>query len=78
MRASRDSPLRAEAIGIDLRHILADGTVTTQPEFSYHFDDVNWRVENYGTDPDIEIECRPAQRLAGRADFDHGEISWRG
>ncbi|MBI2761952.1 MAG: PDZ domain-containing protein [Chloroflexi bacterium] len=52
-------------IGIDLRHVLADGTVTTQPEFSYHFDDVAWRVENYGTDPDIEIDNTPQDYARG-------------
>jgi tricorn protease len=52
-------------IGIDLRHMLADGTITTQPEYSFHFDDVGWRVENYGTDPDIEVENAPQ-------DYAHG------
>ena len=46
-------------IGIWPRHTLADGTVTTQPEFSFFFDDVGWQIENYGTDPDIEIENAP-------------------
>jgi tricorn protease len=46
-------------IGIWPRHSLADGTVTTQPEFSFAFDDVGWRVENYGTDPDIEVDITP-------------------
>jgi tricorn protease len=46
-------------IGIQWRHPLADGTVTTQPEFSFFFDDVGWRVENYGTDPDIEVDNAP-------------------
>ncbi len=46
-------------IGIWPRHRLVDGTVTTQPEFSFFFDDVGWRVENYGTDPDIEIDNAP-------------------
>jgi tricorn protease len=46
-------------IGIHPRHSLADGTVTTQPEFSFFFDDVGWKVENYGTDPDIEVENAP-------------------
>src|SRR6202043_2569522 len=46
-------------IGIWPRHRLADGTVTTQPEFSFFFDDVGWRVENYGTDPDIEGDNAP-------------------
>ena len=46
-------------IGIWPRHRLADGTTTTQPEFSFAFDDVGWRVENYGTDPDIEVDIAP-------------------
>ena len=45
-------------IGIWPRHTLADGTLTTQPEFSFYFDDVGWNVENYGTDPDIEVDNR--------------------
>jgi tricorn protease len=52
-------------IGIDLRHMLADGTITTQPEYSFHFDDVGWRVENYGTDPDIEVENTPQDYARG-------------
>ncbi|NTV46375.1 MAG: peptidase [Chlorobiales bacterium] len=46
-------------IGIFPRHSLADGTVTTQPEFSFWFFDVGWGVENYGTDPDISIDIAP-------------------
>ncbi len=46
-------------VGIWPRHHLADGTVTTQPEYSFAFDDVGWKVENYGTDPDIEIDIAP-------------------
>lgn len=53
-------------IGIWPRHSLVDGTFTTQPEFSYWFADVGWNVENYGTDPDIEIEIRPQDYAAGR------------
>jgi tricorn protease len=52
-------------IGIRMRHRLADGTLTTQPEFSHFFDDVGWRVENYGTDPDIEVDNAPQDYLAG-------------
>ena len=51
--------------GIWPRHRLADGTVTTQPEYSFVFDDVGWRVENYGTDPDIEIDITPQEYAAG-------------
>lgn len=46
-------------IGIWPRHSLVDGTITTQPEFAFWFQDVGWGVENYGTDPDQEIEIRP-------------------
>ncbi len=53
-------------IGISPRHALADGTLTTQPEFSFFFDDVGWKVENYGTDPDIEVDNRPQDYLAGK------------
>jgi tricorn protease len=52
-------------IGIWPRHRLVDGTVTTQPEFSFFFDDVGWRVENYGTDPDIEIDNAPQDYVRG-------------
>jgi len=53
-------------IGIRPRHRLADGTITTQPEFSHFFDDVGWRLENYGTDPDIEIDNAPQDYREGR------------
>jgi tricorn protease len=46
-------------IGISPRHSLVDGTVTTQPEYSHWFEDVGWEVENYGTDPDIEVDITP-------------------
>jgi tricorn protease len=46
-------------IGISPRHRLVDGTITTQPEFSFWFKDVGWNVENYGTDPDIEVDVAP-------------------
>ncbi|MCB0193185.1 MAG: PDZ domain-containing protein [Anaerolineae bacterium] len=46
-------------IGISPRHSLADGTITTQPEFSFWFEDVGWGVENYGTNPDIEVDIKP-------------------
>ncbi|HEX4812010.1 MAG TPA: PDZ domain-containing protein [Nonomuraea sp.] len=52
-------------IGIWPRHRLADGTVTTQPEFSFAFDDVGWQVENYGTDPDIEVDITPQDYARG-------------
>jgi tricorn protease len=53
-------------IGIWPRHRLADGTETTQPEFSFWFEDVGWAVENYGTDPDIDVDNAPQDAAAGR------------
>jgi tricorn protease len=51
-------------IGIWPRNLLADGGITSQPEFSFWFKDVGWKVENYGTDPDIEVEYRPQDYVA--------------
>ena len=46
-------------IGIWPRHKLIDGSETTQPEYSFWFKDVGWAVENYGTDPQIEVANAP-------------------
>ena len=46
-------------IGISPHHPFVDGGGTTQPEYSFWFVDVGWSVENYGTDPDIEVDYRP-------------------
>jgi len=53
-------------IGISPRHSLVDGSRTTQPEFSFWFEDVGWGVENYGTDPDIEIDNTPQDYAKGK------------
>lgn len=53
-------------IGIDPSRKLADGTLVTQPEFSFWFPDVGWGVENHGADPDVECEVAPADYAAGR------------
>lgn len=53
-------------IGIWPRHSLADGSTTTQPEFSFWFQDVAWGVENYGTDPDIDVDITPQDYAQGR------------
>ena len=52
-------------IGVWPRHSLVDGGQTTQPEYSFWFEDVGWAVENYGTDPDIEVQYRPQDYVAG-------------
>ena len=46
-------------IGISPQHSLVDGTRTTQPEYAFWFKDVGWNVENYGTDPDIDVDIAP-------------------
>ena len=53
-------------IGIAPRHMLVDGSLTTQPEYAFWFADVGWGVENYGTDPDVEVDIRPQDHVAGR------------
>jgi tricorn protease len=53
-------------VGIWPRHALVDGSETTQPEFSFWFTDVGWQVENYGTDPDIEVDNAPQDAMAGK------------
>jgi tricorn protease len=52
-------------IGIDGRHRLLDGSLTTQPQFSFWFNDVGWGVENYGTDPDVTVDRTPQDWAAG-------------
>ncbi len=51
--------------GIWPQQSLVDGTVTTQPEFGSWFNDVGFGLENYGTDPDIEVENLPQHYAAG-------------
>jgi tricorn protease len=46
-------------IGIWPRHKLVDGSEVTQPEYSFWFKDVGWGVENYGTDPTVEVDNLP-------------------
>ena len=53
-------------VGIWPQLSLVDGTVTTQPEYGHWFDDVGFAVENYGTDPDIEVVISPQDHAAGR------------
>jgi tricorn protease len=53
-------------IGINPSRLLVDGTAITQPEYAFWFSDVGWQVENYGTDPDIEIDILPQDYAQGR------------
>jgi tricorn protease len=53
-------------IGISPKHMLVDGSLTTQPEYAFWFSDVGWAVENYGTDPDVEVDIRPQDAVASQ------------
>ncbi|MDX6318643.1 MAG: tricorn protease [Nocardioidaceae bacterium] len=52
-------------IGIDGRYTLVDGTMVTQPRYSFWFEKFGWGVENHGVDPDIEVPVTPQDRAAG-------------
>jgi len=52
-------------VGYTHNHSLVDGTRTTQPEFASWFKDVGWKIENYGTDPDIEVDIAPQDYVNG-------------
>ena len=53
-------------IGINVRHDLLDGGVTTQPEYAIWLDGVGYGVENHGVDPDEVIEITPEQAASGQ------------
>lgn len=53
-------------IGIEIHHTLVDGSITSQPEYSFWFKDVGFGVENYGTDPTIPVAYRPQDYAAGQ------------
>ncbi|MCX7992272.1 MAG: PDZ domain-containing protein [Fimbriimonadales bacterium] len=53
-------------IGIWPKSIFVDQGLTTQPEYAFWFHDVGWNVENYGTDPDIEVDYAPQDYATGR------------
>jgi tricorn protease len=52
-------------VGIFPQRPLVDGTWTSQPQFATWFQDVQWDVENYGTDPDVVVENRPQDDFKG-------------
>lgn len=52
-------------IGIDGRFDLVDGTGVTQPKYASWFEGVDWSIENYGVEPDIEVPFPPNAWVAG-------------
>ncbi len=53
-------------IGFDEERELADGTQITIPQQAFSFDQLGWGVENYGVDPDVEVDITPADWARGR------------
>lgn len=53
-------------IGIEGDHRLADGSHITVPRYSFWFEGLGWGVENYGVDPDVEVDITPDDWAAGR------------
>jgi len=53
-------------IGIDGRYTLVDGTEVTQPRYSFWLEGHGWGVENYGVDPDVDVDIAPQDWAAGR------------
>lgn len=53
-------------VGIDVGETFVDGGFSTQPAVAFWFQDVGWQVENYGTDPTIEVVITPQEDADGR------------
>lgn len=53
-------------IGIDGRFDLVDGTGVTQPKYASWFEGVDWEIENYGVEPDIEVPLPPNAWVGGK------------
>jgi tricorn protease len=54
-------------VGINTIRPLVDGTFVTQPQIAFWFKDTGWGVENYGTDPTVEVDNTPTD-CANRTD----------
>ncbi|MFB7663842.1 PDZ domain-containing protein [Kitasatospora sp. NPDC056138] len=52
-------------IGIDGKYRLVDGTLVTQPKYSFWLEGYGWGVENHGVDPDVEVPMPPHAWAAG-------------
>jgi tricorn protease len=53
-------------IGIRMDKKFVDSGVSSQPEFAWWDAKRGWSIENHGVDPDIEVEFRPEDYIAGR------------
>ncbi|MCC9197825.1 PDZ domain-containing protein [Arthrobacter sp. zg-Y820] len=61
-------------VGIDGRFKLVDGTGVNQPRYGFWVTGgIDWTVENYGVDPDIEVPFPPHAYAAGEdPQLEHG------
>src|SRR5262249_29738501 len=62
-------------IGVWPRHRLADGTLTTQPEYSFAFDDVAWPGGQHRSRPRVHGGILPPALRPGHAPR-HGAGRW--
>jgi tricorn protease len=53
-------------VGIGGVPSLLDGGVVTAPNFAFWTPEGKWEVENYGVDPDVEVEFDPQLWRQGR------------
>lgn len=53
-------------IGTEGEHRLVDGSYITVPRYSFWFEALGWDVENYGVEPDVEVDIGPGDWAAGR------------
>ena len=53
-------------VGIRADKALQDNGMITEPEFAGWYPKDGWGVENHGVDPDIEIQNRPQDLVAGK------------
>ncbi|MGW4421299.1 S41 family peptidase [Streptosporangium sp. NPDC004631] len=53
-------------IGTEDEHRLVDGTYITVPRYSFWFEGLGWGVENYGVEPDVEVDITPGDWAGGR------------
>ena len=53
-------------VGIRMDKPFIDGGMMTIPEFAWWEAEGGWTMENYGVDPDIEVENMPGDVIRGR------------
>ena len=52
--------------GFDDVRELVDGSGITVPQLAFSFEQLGWGVENYGVDPDVEVDITPDDWAQGR------------